>query len=184
MADRAIRGRVKPVIHRRRQPQGHVVALLPRSAVTPRTEQILQAVGHPLGLKDHTPLDPAGGADDCVARATQHMLGWIEHTRPGLELPCEAVMQTFEPALAGIAQIEVGEEPPHANHEPREKRTLYLAEPSDQAGRERSGNVIGQYEIELIAASNSLEHGAIHRCVMLKVKHLACPFDDNGACPP
>jgi len=160
------------------------MAILPWLSIAPRTEQILHAVGHPLGLQDHSPLDPTAGANDRVTRAAQHVLGWIEHTRPRLEFPGEAVMQTIEPAFAGIAQIEVGEEPPHANHEPGKERTSDLAETSDQPRCERAGNVIGQYEIELIAASNSLEHGSFHRRVMLEAKHLACPFDDNGARTP
>ena len=59
----------------------------------------------------------------------------IDRARAVFQFAGEAVVQAAELRLLGLAQIEVGEQPPQRDREVAHQRLLDLAEPADEAGR-------------------------------------------------
>jgi len=95
-------------------------------------------------------LDPAVLTDDTVARADEDVWSWVHGTSALAELPDEAIMEAREGGLAGLGEIQVGEEFPHGDGGTGQEWAAYLAEPSHGPGEENPRNAVGEEEIEIL----------------------------------
>jgi hypothetical protein len=164
--DHRVLWRMKAVIHRRSEPERHIVAVDPGRMIVFGTEELRQSIGHALGLQKGPILHPAAGADDRVARTAQHIRSRVERAGAWQQLPGEAFLEAVELLSTRIGQIEVGEEPPDSDQQPGQQRAPDPAEASHQPSCERTGYVIREHEIQAIARGNASKHGSFHRDVI------------------
>jgi hypothetical protein len=162
MLHRAVGRRVEVVVHGRGQAQRDEDTV----AVGPRPVGMAEQIGHrvrkALGLPDLAVLHRAAGAHDGVAGAGQHGRVRIHRAGPVLQLAHKAVVQALEALLPGLAQVQLGEQPPHADGQARQQRAADLAEPAHRMGHRQARNPVGQQEVQIFLLQQAVTPGTQH----------------------
>ncbi|MCR5864456.1 hypothetical protein [Aquincola sp. J276] len=108
----------------------------------------------------------AAGADDGIAGAAQQRGIGGHRAGTGAQLAGEAVVQAGKALLLGIAQVEVGEQPPHRDRQPRQQRAAQLAEAAHPARERDARDAVGEQEVQVFllqqAAPGAGFHGAVN----------------------
>ena len=160
--------RMEAVVHRRGQAQRDVAAAFEHGRVLARAEQLVQAVREALGLEHATALHRAAGADDGVARAGEDGRVGVHRPRAGHERTREAVVQAREALLLRVAEVEVGEQPPDGNRQPRQQRAADLAEAPHRACERDARDAVGEQEVQVLLLEEAAQRAGFHD----GVKHL------------
>ena len=126
IAQPAVGRRMEAVVHRRGQAQRDVDAVAEVGRQRIAAEQIGQRVRHALGLEQLRALHIAAGADDGVAGAGDHVGAGVDHARAGHELARETGVQAVEVLQLGVAQVQVGEQPPDGDADSRASHGLRI----------------------------------------------------------
>ncbi len=89
-------------------------------------------------------------ADDGVTRADHDVRIELRRPQPRAEFPREAIMHTREAGLAGLAEVEIGEQPPAGDRQIPYQRVFDSAEPAHEARQRRPRDPVGQQEVEVL----------------------------------
>ena len=159
MAQTTAIGRMKTVVHRRGQAQGHIhpvaIALGQRLAA----QEFDHRIGRALGLQCSQPFEAAAGSHDRITGTCNDCRVGIKHPGTGHQLAGEAVMKTGKALLAGIRQIKVGKKPPGADRQPCQQRVADLAEPAHETGKGNTGYPVGQQKIQVLLQQKAVAPG-------------------------
>jgi hypothetical protein len=123
-------------------------------------EQFLQRVGKALGLKKLSARDGAASAHDGVAGADQNIGAAVDRTGPLLEFAGEAIVHAAKMRFLGLAQIEVGKQPPKPDGSIAYQRLLDAAEPANELGGEAARNPVGEQKVDVLLLHQAQQLGA------------------------
>ena len=157
---------MEAVVHRRGEPQGDIDAVDEawRRRVGP--EEFGHRVRKALGLEHLRALHGPAGADDAVAGADQHLGVGVDRPRSRPQFPGEAVMQAGKAGLLRIAEIDIGEQPPHRHRGRPHHRVLDAREPAHESGELDARDAVGEQEVEVFVRGDTGQGLAcIHGCV-------------------
>ncbi len=76
-------------------------------------------------------------------------------------------MQAVESLLPGVAEIQIGEQPPDANRDSAQQGALYTAESSHPSRGRDTRYTVGQQEIQIFMRGDRAKHAkCFHHSVM------------------
>src|SRR5262249_36779823 len=102
--------RMEPVVHAGSQPERDIRAVAVAGGKLRIANEIGNRVREALGLQDRAVEHLSGGADNAVARAGQDVRVVVDRACALFQLARKAIVQAVKMRLAGLAQIEVGEQ--------------------------------------------------------------------------
>ena len=155
----AIVGRVKAMIHARRQPQRDVAAVAVQAHELVVDQEILQGIGKTLGLDQLIPHDGTRAPDDGVAGTDQDGRIWVDGPRSDLQLADEAVVQAAKLGRRGVAQIDVGELAPQTERQITHPWILDPGEPPHELGEQAPRDAIGEQEVQVLLLEEAAQQG-------------------------
>ena len=123
-------------------------------------QEVLERIRKSLRLKYRPLFDPPAGADQGIAGTREQGGIGLDRSRAILQPPREAVVQTPEPGLSRLAQIEVGEQPPQGDAGGAQPGLLDAADPPHELRRPAARNAVGEQEIEVFLLREAADHGA------------------------
>ena len=134
-------------------------------------EQIDQGIGEPLGLQHRAVLDPPTGAHQRIAGTREH--GGVSVDRPGsrFELAREAFVQAVETFRLGLAQVQIGEQPPNRDGGCTKPGPLDSAHPADEQGEPAARNPVGEQEVEVLLLQDAHQPSAGGHVSVTRLKY-------------
>ena len=87
-----------------------------------------------------------------------YLLKFLRSTWP--QRASEAVVQAAKVGVAGVGQVQVGEELPDGDGEAAHERVLDLAEPAHEAGQGDARDAVGEEEVEVFLVREPVDEGA------------------------
>jgi hypothetical protein len=137
----------------------------PGRDVLRRAEQLAHLVRKALGLEQPCAGDAAAGTDDGVARAGEQLRVGIHRPRAGHQIARETVVQAVEALLAGLAQVQIGEQAPHCDRGARQPGAADAAEAAHESREQDAWHPVGEQEVEVFLLKESAQRGQVHEFV-------------------
>ena len=117
-------------------------------------EEILQRVWKPFRLVHLGAGNFAASPDNRVAGTDQDLRAPVDRADAILEFADETIVQAIELLFLGLAEIEIGKQPPSGDRKIADKGLFDPAEPADELRRQPARNAVGQQEIDVFVLEN------------------------------